>query len=171
MPNTMASVQTPETGSGRIAWFTAGVLTGVLASFLVYLTIVVPDDSALAPIAPTATVEDKAVEETDYTFYGIFPESEVPIIEEYQNDEKVRLPERSAYLLQAGSFRNPADADNLRARLLLLGLPVFARDISVEGRTWTRVLVGPLTSAVDLNRAQDMLAEASIESLRLRVTP
>ena len=77
----------------------------------------------------------------------------------------------AVFLLQAGSFRNSEDADRLRAELLLMGLTVFSREIEVNGETWHRVLVGPLETELELNRAQDKLAQAEIESIPLRVKP
>ena len=53
--------------------------------------------------------------------------------------------------------------------LLLLGLDVFMQEVEIEGKTWYRVMVGPLDSELDRNRAQDKLAQAQIESLPLQV--
>ena len=80
-----------------------------------------------------------------WDFYEIFPKSEVPIVEEYgQDGEKVRTAEVQTYILQVGSFRSSADADKMRAELILLGLDVFIKVIEKDGQTWHRVLVGPI---------------------------
>ncbi len=107
-----------------------------------------------------------------WDFYEIFPKSSVPVVEEYGRDgEKVAIPAApQTFVLQAGSFRSPADADNLRAELILLGMEVFIKTVDMDGQTWHRVLVGPIDTTLELNRNRNALAEASIEALTLRVS-
>ncbi|MBD3647470.1 MAG: SPOR domain-containing protein [Pseudomonadales bacterium] len=159
----------------RWVFFVTGFAAGFFLAFLIYLWKFVPGDPEADKVANLPRAEDfvppPKAEEMQWDFYEIFPKSEVPVVEEYGSDgEKVVVEEPYAYLLQAGSFRNPEDADKLRAELILLGLDVFAKKIEVDGKQWTRVLVGPLNSDLELNRAQDKLAEAEIESLALKVT-
>lgn len=166
----------PAPGLPRWVFFVTGFTFGFFVAFLIYLWNFVPGDPEAEAIADLPKPEDivtgQKVEEMQWDFYEIFPNSEVPVVEEYGPDgEKVQLEEDHAYLLQAGSFQNPEDADKLRAELILLGLDVFSREIEVDGRQWHRVLVGPLHSNLELNRAQDKLAEAEVESIALRVTP
>ena len=106
-----------------------------------------------------------------FDFYDLFPRSEVAIVEEY-NTEGLRAESDGpyAYLLQAGSFPHADDADQLRAQLLLLGMEVFVKEIKIEGDKWYRVMVGPLATDLELNRTQDKLAEAEIESIPLKVS-
>ena len=93
------------------------------------------------------------------------------MVEEYgQDGKKVTVTDPQAYVLQVGSFRSPADADKLRAELILLGMDVFIKIIEKDGQTWHRVLVGPIDSTLELNRNRNLLAEASIEALTLRVS-
>lgn len=162
-------------GVPRWVFFVTGFAAGFFLAFLIYLWKFVPGDPEADKIANLPKAEDfvpaPKAEEMQWDFYEIFPRTEVPIVEEYGPDgEKVQVAEPYAYLLQAGSFRNPKDADKLRAELILLGLDVFSREIEVDGKQWHRVLVGPLNSDLELNRAQDTLAEAEIESIALKVT-
>ena len=157
----------PERKISRFTLFVTGFVAGMFVSFLIYLWQTVPHDPATAEI-PNPSEKPK-VEEMSLDFYEIFPKSEVPIIEEYEGDEKVQSVEEHAYISQTGSFQNAADADQLRAELLLMGLTVFVRKVDVDGENWYRVIVGPLDNNLALNRAQDKLAQAQIESLPLRV--
>ncbi|MEX2488113.1 MAG: SPOR domain-containing protein [Pseudomonadales bacterium] len=165
----------PASGLPRWVFFVTGFTAGFFVAFLIYLWYFVPGDPG-GDHASKVREHDKQegeqqVEEMQWDFYEIFPNLEVPVVEEYGSDgNKVSVEEDYAYLLQAGSFRNPEDADKLRAELILLGLDVFSREIEVDGRQWHRVMVGPLHSDLELNRAQDKLAEAEIESIALRVT-
>lgn len=153
-------------------WFLTGLVAGIFVSFLAYLWKFVPSDPQTTDIIELPKAEpDQIVEEMQFDFYDLFPKSEVPIVEEY-NLEGLRVESEGpfAYLLQAGSFRDPNEADRLRAELILLGMEVFVKEIKVDGNRWHRVMVGPLDTDLALNRAQDKLAEAAIESIPLKVS-
>jgi cell division protein FtsN len=68
------------------------------------------------------------------------------------------------YLLQAGAFRTPDDADAMRARLALLGLDARVFPIEQGGTTLYRVRVGPYGQIDDINRIRKDLAENGIDS-------
>ncbi len=157
----------PNGQISRFTLFVTGFIAGMFVSFLIYLWQTVPPDPATAKIPKPS--EKPKVEEMSWDFYEIFPKSEVPIIEEYVDNVKVQSIQEHVYILQTGSFQNAADADQLRAELLLMGLTVFVRKVDVDGYDWYRVFVGPLDNNLALNRAQDKLAQAQIESLPLRV--
>jgi len=151
----------------QFSFFITGFIAGVFVSFLVYLWQAIPDDPETQNIPKPDTTTK--VEEMQWDFYEIFPKSEVPIIEEYEGGEQVKVEDRFAYILQTGSFNTVNDANEMRAELLLMGLDAFIREVEVEGETWHRVIVGPLGTDLALNRAQDKLAQAQIESLPLRI--
>tara|TARA_B100000029_G_C17478593_1_gene924710 strand:- start:273 stop:794 length:522 start_codon:yes stop_codon:yes gene_type:complete len=151
----------------KFGLFITGFISGVSVSFIVYLWQTVPDDiEAQNILKPDKTAK---VEEMQWDFYEIFPKSEVPIIKEYEGGEQVKVEDSFAYILQTGSFKMANDANEMRAELLLMGLNASIRKVEVEGETWHRVIVGPLGTDLALNRAQDKLAQAQIESLPLRV--
>ncbi len=173
------SARTAGTHSGRSdlpgrrnwVWFFTGLVSGLFLAFLVYLGLIVPPDKLAGDLNQLPRAKpDQAVEEMRFDFYDLFPKSEVPIVEEYNAEgRRVESANPVTYLLQAGSFQNPDDANQLRAELILLGLTVFTREIKVDGNAWHRVMVGPLETELALNRAQDTLAEAEIESIPLKV--
>ncbi|MEX0941919.1 MAG: SPOR domain-containing protein [Pseudomonadales bacterium] len=153
-------------------WFLTGLAAGVFASFLYYVWKDVPADPEAEAIVIKPNADVSTIEEMQWDFYDIFPKSEVPIVEEYTPDgTKVAIDAPSAYLLQAGSFRNPEDADRLRAELILLGMDVFTRKVETDDGEWTRVLVGPLDTRLEMERERRKLAEANIASIALKVTP
>jgi cell division protein FtsN len=75
----------------------------------------------------------------------------------------------SRYLLQAGAFKSPDDADAMRARLALLGYDakVFPRD--QDGQTLYRVRLGPYGSIEDVNRMRKVMAENGIDTQLIKV--
>lgn len=77
--------------------------------------------------------------------------------------------EPQQYLLQAASLRASADADALRARLILLGLPARSDRVTLASGTWYRVTVGPFTSQTEAQRAMTRLREMNLSALMLKV--
>lgn len=151
-------------------WFVAGLAVGGFGSFLYRVATEVPADPEVEALVERSS--DTAPDETPmkWEFYDIFPRSEVPIVEEYAPDgSRTQIQQDSAFLLQAGSFRNPEDADALRAELILQGMNVFIRQVDNDGVAWHRVMVGPLDTEIELNRQRRALAEANIPSIVLRI--
>ncbi len=72
------------------------------------------------------------------------------------------------YFLQAGSFRKQADADKVRAQIILLGQSVKVESGTVKDETWYRVLVGPFSNREQLTGAQKQLAGAGFSNLLLQ---
>jgi cell division protein FtsN len=75
----------------------------------------------------------------------------------------------SRFLLQAGAFRSPDDADAMRARLALLGFDskVFPRE--QDGVTLYRVRLGPYGNLDDVNRIRKTMAENGIDVQLIRL--
>ncbi|MBK4999214.1 SPOR domain-containing protein [Pseudomonas sp. S31] len=72
------------------------------------------------------------------------------------------------FFLQAGSFRKQADADRVRAQIILLGQVVKVESGTVKEETWYRVLVGPFSNREQLTVAQKQLAGAGFSNLLLQ---
>jgi cell division protein FtsN len=66
------------------------------------------------------------------------------------------------YYLQVGAFRVLEDAESLRARMLLLGLPVQIQRAEVNGIQINRVRIGPYAKLDDMNAAREKLAAEKI---------
>lgn len=79
------------------------------------------------------------------------------------------LPEGSRFLLQAGAFKSPEDADSMRARLALIGLDARTFPIEQGGQTLYRVRLGPYGQLDDVNRVRKLLADNSIEAQIVRL--
>ena len=73
------------------------------------------------------------------------------------------------YFIQAGAFRTPEDAEQQRARLLLLGMQAKVTEREQAGRTVYRVRVGPFDKKDDADRIKDRLDNNSIETALVRV--
>jgi cell division protein FtsN len=108
-----------------------------------------------------------------YDFYERLPKFEVVVPEE-EKDVKPDLravPEtrRGTYVLQAGSYKNFADADRIRAQLALQGVESKVQKVSVDSDTWHRIRIGPITKLDELNRLRTILRKADLDVLVIRV--
>ena len=77
---------------------------------------------------------------------------------------------KEIYFIQTGSFQNQADADNLKARLALLGLEaaVQSRTLPDKG-VWYRVRLGPYSNVDELNTIRGALTQNNIDTVMVRV--
>ena len=79
-----------------------------------------------------------------------------------------KAPISTQFFLQAGSFRKQADADKVRAQIIMLGQAVQVESGKVREETWYRVLVGPFASREQLAQAQKSLAAGGFSNLLLQ---
>ncbi len=112
-----------------------------------------------------------------FDFYSILPGTEEPVTEQQFKDAQQKpssAPVKEAFFLQAGAFQNAHDADNLKARLALLGMEAAIQTTPLPDKgIWHRVRVGPYTAIGDLDRARDILKQNGIETtlIKVRETP
>jgi cell division protein FtsN len=74
-----------------------------------------------------------------------------------------------SYFIQAGAFRTPEDAEQQRAKLLLLGMQAKVTEREQAGRTVYRVRLGPFDKKEDADKAKERLDSNSIETALVRV--
>jgi cell division protein FtsN len=122
-----------------------------------------------APKAPTSKTPDKP----RFDFYKILPGGEEPVSE---RELRERLHAAAAaksqpaaaqdvYFIQAGAFQNPADADNQKARLAILGFESNVEPTTLPDKgTWYRVRLGPYTKVDELNKVRQALAQNGIDA-------
>ena len=118
---------------------------------------------------------DSAAEEPAkaYDFYDMLPKFEV-VVPEKEKDVRPDIkpvPEtrRGTYVLQAGSYKNFADADRVRAQLALQGVESKVQKVSVDNDTWHRIRIGPISKLDELNRLRQILRKADVDVLVIRV--
>jgi cell division protein FtsN len=86
--------------------------------------------------AGTADAAPGASSRVDYTFYGILP-GDKPA-------KPIPLPEsKDIWWLQVAALKSPADADKLKARLLLLGLEVATQKVDSAADRFTGFVSAP----------------------------
>jgi cell division protein FtsN len=131
-----------------------------------------PDPHRKAPVDPEAT--GTATKGEKYDFYEMLPNFEV-VVPEKDKEVKRDLPATASverpgvYVLQAGSYRNEADADRVRAQLSLQGIDAKVQRVAVDSDVWHRVRIGPINKLDQLNRLRKQLQAADVDALVIRV--
>src|SRR6185312_14599565 len=72
-----------------------------------------------------------------------------------------------SYLLQVGSYRSSAEADQIRARLARAGIAAQVQHVVEGSRTLNRVRIGPLSDA-ELAKVREQLRTVNIHALVIR---
>jgi len=123
-----------------------------------------------APPAPAT-----GVEKPKFDFYRILPGSEEPVTEK-EIRERLRAKSgqqdaaKDVYFIQAGSFQNPADADNQKARLAILGFESSVEPANLPDKgTWYRVRMGPYAKLDEINKVRQALAQNGIDASLIKV--
>lgn len=174
MPKDYAKKSRPASRGGSSipgwVWLLTGIITGAFVMFLVYL-------SGIAPTKPLS--KEKPVAKTSPKL-----EQEKPVFEFYDtlmNNEVIAPPPPAGsvasktpavtYMLQAASFKKQADADSLKAKLILEGLDASIAQFNNRGELYHRVMVGPFTDAEKMAQAKKTLATHNINPIVLQKKP
>ncbi len=171
-----------SSGGSPLGWFAGGLVIGLGAAILLFNKGFIPTGRPAAEEPRTTTsggpelLEDtETPRERGYDFFTVLPEMEVVVPERTLSDQA--SPDTpadespaagEAFMLQAGSFRNAADADQLKARLALLGAVANVQSVTVDGVTWHRVRVGPVQGAREADQLRRRLQDNGIDVLVLK---
>ena len=131
---------------------------------------------AIAGLPQTATAPTTAPEKPKFDFYKILPGAEEPVTER-ELRERLRASRggqqevsKDVYFIQAGSFQSPADADNQKARLAILGFESSVEPANLPDKgTWYRVRMGPYSKLDEINRIRQSLAQNGIEANLVKI--
>jgi len=172
---------------GRLREFGAGAVVGIVLASAAFIYVggkrdgagareksetPRPDPHRAAPADPEGATASAAGEK--YDFYQMLPNFEV-VVPEKDKEVKRGLPaaapiERPGiYVLQAGSYRNQADAERIRAQLALQGIDAKVQRVAVDADVWHRVRIGPITKLEELNKLRKQLQAADLDALVIRV--
>ncbi len=129
-----------------------------------------------AGAAPQSAAGHAAAPAPQYDFYRMLPRLNVPV--PHDDDHPSRPPAAAgppahvaslgpSYVLQVGSYRSSAEADQVRARLARAGITAEVERVVAGSGTWNRVRIGPLTDA-QLAKVREQLRTANIHALVIR---
>lgn len=162
-----------------------GMVIGVLIGLAIALGVALYINSAPSPFkqvqppavqppaAKSAAKQNGASDKPDdkknrFTYYDILPGTEQPVTE--QEIKQAPQGGKEQYFLQAGSFQNEADANNLKAKLALMGVEATIQSASVPDKgVWHRVRVGPFSDIEEMNKSRTTLAQSGIQPSLIKV--
>lgn len=166
----------------------SGLSIGLLVALVVYVrggglpapdlptVVAVPQSESAAVVAPEPAAdpaEPAEPAEATFDFYEMLPRFEVVIPEVESQARADTTPAAvdapGAYVLQAGSFRQLADADGRQASLALLGIESRIQRVTIDDDVYHRVRVGPMNDLERLNRARATLRDNRIETLLIKL--
>ena len=146
--------------------FLAGLLAGLALAVAVALMVTrnnpftggsaASSENAAAPAAPA--------EAPKYEFYQAPPS-------EGAGAQQAETVPGAAYFLQAGAFASAADADEMKARLALLGLEARIQASQEGASQLYKLRMGPYKSLDELNRVRTRLTQNGMETMLVRIGP
>ncbi|GAA0710699.1 SPOR domain-containing protein [Dokdonella soli] len=153
-----------------------------------------PNPEATAPRESEPPVAE-AKPKKNFDFYQVLPEAEVVIPDaelsaKAKAEQQARAnaaanptgqpatapatpaatPAAGRYILQAGSYPDPKAADEVKAKLAMVGFVAQVQPVAINGKTWHRVRLGPYASASELESAKRSLADNGISAIALKET-
>lgn len=115
---------------------------------------------------------DKPTEKPRFEFYKILPGVQEPAPAPQpapQPGAQAVVPVDQFYL-QAGAFQKAADADNLKAKLALMGVEASVQDVALPDKgTLHRVRVGPFATPTDMNQARTLMAQNGVQATVVKI--
>jgi len=171
-------------------WLLIGLILGLIAALSMYLytrTDTNLDNTGVEPAAKqkakpavkknTNVAKQKVAEKPRFDFYHLLPEREIIIPDEHitksQTKKAAPIPDTDKagnYLLQAGAFKTFEQADQLKARLALIGVAANIETVKInDAVAWHRVRVGPFDGLDKVNTVRYRLQDNDIETVVLKV--
>lgn len=171
-------------------WLLGGILIGLGAAVFLMVKGYLPEikqhlpslDKQTTGKTEAAIVEDEIVKpkKPRYDFFTVLPEMEVVVPEQELSrkadkvepaNNAVTAKAQDRYILQAGSFRNSTDAEQMKAQLAMLGSIATVQKVTVNGKTWHRVRIGPFEGARKADEMRRMLSDNQIDTLVMKANP
>ncbi len=185
-----------RSGTPGWIWLLGGMLIGLGLAWYLFAQGYIPQPAAETVEAESQAAADAVAEEeiaparqepkkSRYDFFTVLPEMEV-VVPEAELNERTRAQSRAEssqtsstsapppaadadqYLLQVGSFRAAGDAEQMKARLALLGITARVQSVTVNDAAWHRVRVGPVNGAREAESMRRRLADNGIDSLVMK---
>lgn len=129
------------------------------------------------PVAPESlkpgvgTKQPPAPQVQSYDFYKILPGTEDPSLSAPPQPAPAAKPVEEKPVsappawFQVGAFQNESDADNLKAKLALIGVEASIQTTNLPDKgVWHRVRVGPLKAPDDIDKMRQTLRQNGIEA-------
>jgi cell division protein FtsN len=161
-------------GPGKKNPFLSGFLLGLFAGLALAITV------ALLVTRNNPFAGGSAVQDADGTSSSTAPAApaEAPKYEFYQalpegqpGTMPAAAPSVPTYFLQAGAYGNAAEADQVKARLALLGFEASILSAQEGETTLHKVRIGPFKGLDELNSARARLTQNGVDTILVKIAP
>lgn len=184
------NVERKSSGRGGGGSLLAGIFIGLALGLVIALLVAwyinkmpnpfanrAPATKADAAKGAPAAPQDKGGKSADgkqrFDFYQILPGKEDATAESRPGEARKSEPAveaKEAFFLQAGAYSNGPEADNMKARLALLGMEATIQTTSTQDKgVLHRVRMGPYTNVDELNRIREALKQNGIATTLIRI--
>lgn len=125
-----------------------------------------PSVSAAAPAQSGAAASGVPGDKPRFEFYKVLTDKDAGGTGSKPADKASEAkPAVTAQYLQAGSFASVEDAENLKAKLALLGIEAAIQTVVIpEKGVWHRVRLGPYKNADEIGRVRTTLKQNGVDS-------
>ena len=175
--------RTSGKGNPFLAGLLLGLLLGVGLAVVVAILVTGGESPFLTKAAPskadqtypgTAVLQEDKDAKPRFDFYTILPGSESPVTEQEikQKEAEADSPAAStdSYFLQVGAFQTEQEADNMKAKLALLGMEAIVQTATIPDKgVWHRVRVGPFAGLDQINKAREELVRNGFKADLIKV--
>jgi cell division protein FtsN len=131
-----------------------------------------PGSEPAAAAQTPAPTPDETAQAPKFDFYDILPKNEsvVPDSALPSKSQPQPRPSSAKYYLQVGSFQNAKDADNLKAKLTLLGIEAVIQPAEIPERgLWHRVRAGPFGQIEEIEPVRAKLGQNGMNASLIKV--
>lgn len=109
-----------------------------------------------------------------FDFYTILPGSESQVTEQEIKQKETEAEKSTktteSYFLQVGAFQTEQEADNMKAKLALLGIEAIVQTATIPDKgTWHRVRVGPFADLDQINKTRGELVKNGFKTDLIKI--
>jgi cell division protein FtsN len=166
-----------------------GLLLGVGLSVGVAVLVKGSDSPFVSKVTQAPKIEGNATSNTDaipkdenldaegkprFDFYTILPGSESQVTEQEIKQKETEAEKSTkateSYFLQVGAFQTEQEADNMKAKLALLGIEAIVQTATIPDKgTWHRVRVGPFAGLDQINKTRSELVNNGFKTDLIKI--
>ncbi len=156
-------------------------------------------DKPVPSASSSALINDKqkakGPEKPRYDFFTVLPEMEVVVPEQELQRKAAKTPQPIAsasskdaapspvnndskaatevdrYVLQVGSFQDASEAEQMKAQLAMIGFTASVQTVTVDGKSWHRIRVGPFEGARQADEMRRRLVDNQYQPLVMKAKP
>lgn len=156
-------------------WLVTGLALGLFVTLIVHLIKIAPEAAKAREIAAIEAREQAAADKKKkaeqarkdkkhYDFYTMLPQEKVEVP---KNPSAANAPAYYQFMLQTGAFNSVADADRVRADLIMQGFDAQIKSSTSDKGTSHRLIVGPFPNRSKMAKARSMLIAKGVATMMI----